>query len=108
MLTKFSEHDNTSTMAKTPAAQHLFQINDDVTPLSNNVVVVFHTFMAKASFLTKHTCPDLATAVTFLYTCVTCLDQDNWKKLCCMMQYLHATLDLPLILHGNGTSNVNW
>ena len=60
MLAKFSKHDNTHTMAKTPAAQHLFQINNDATPLFDNVAVAFHTFMAKALFLTKCTCPDLA------------------------------------------------
>ena len=107
MLTKFSEHDNTNTTAKTLAAQHLFQNNYNATLLSDNVAVVFHTFVAKALFLTKHACPDLATAVTFLSTCVTCLDQDDWKKLCYMMQYLCTTQDLPLTLHGNDISNVN-
>ena len=85
MLAKFYEHDSTSTMAKTPAALHLFQINDKVTPLSDNAAAIFHTFVAKALFLTKHACPDLATAVAFLSTHVTCLDQDDWKKLCCIM-----------------------
>ena len=77
MLAKFSKHNNTHTMAKTSAAQHLFQIDDDVTPLSKDMAAVFHSLVAKVLFLTKYACPDLATAVTFLSTHVTCPDQDD-------------------------------
>ena len=85
MLTEYHKHDEKSTTAKTPAALHLFQVDNKATPLSEDAAAVFHTFMAKALFLTKCTCPDLATAIAFLATCVTCFDQDDWKKLHCMM-----------------------
>jgi len=85
MLAEFYNHDKTSTTAKTLAALYLFQVNNEATLLPENAAAVFHTFMAKALFLTKHTHPDLATAVAFLSTCVTCPDQDDWKKLRCMM-----------------------
>ena len=85
MLTEYHKHDKKSTTAKTPAALHLFQVDDKATPLSEDAAAVFHTFMAKALFLTKHACPDLATAVAFLATHVTCPNQDNWKKLHHMM-----------------------
>ena len=85
MLDKFSEHDPTKTTAKTLAANHLFQINDKVTPLSEKVAAIFHTFVAKVLFLTKQACPDFAMVVAFLTTHVTCSNQDDRKKLHWMM-----------------------
>ena len=75
-------------MAKTLAAEHLFQVDDESTPLPKKGVPIFYNFIARALFLTKQACPDIATAVAFLTTHVKWPNQDDWKKLCWMMHYL--------------------
>ena len=85
MLDKLYKHDPTKTTAKTLVMEHLFQVYDKASPLSEKGATVFHTFLAKALFLTKQACPDIAMAVAFLTTCVMHTDQDDWRKLHQMM-----------------------
>ena len=81
MLDEFHMHDPTKMTAKTLAVDHLFQVDDKATPLFEKGATICHTFVAKALFLTKQAWPDIAMMVAFLTTCVTCPDQDDWKKL---------------------------
>ena len=108
MLTLFSTFDPSEKTAKTPAAEHLFDINDDCTPLPPKGVTTFHNFVAKALFLTKRAHPDIATAVAFLTTRVKAPLEDDWKKLRRMMHYLRGTADLPLVLQGDGSGIIQW
>jgi hypothetical protein len=49
----FTEYDNSESIAATPAAEHLFQVRDEITSLSERQATVFHNFVAKCLFLTK-------------------------------------------------------
>jgi hypothetical protein len=62
---------------------------------------VFHKLVAKCLFFTKRARPDIATAVAFLNTQVKASDEDDWKKLTCMIRYLHGSIELPLILRAD-------
>jgi hypothetical protein len=77
--------------APTPAAIHLFAVDKNQTPVSEEKAQFFHTYVAKALFLCKRARPDLQTAVAFLCTRVQSCDEDDYKKLIQMMQYLRAT-----------------
>jgi hypothetical protein len=77
ILQLYSEHDNNDSTAKTPAAEHLFKVNEEAPPLTQDQATIFHNFVAKCLFLTKRARPDIATAVAFLTTCVKGPDQDN-------------------------------
>ena len=66
----------------------------------------FHTYVAKALFPTKRARPDIHTAVSFLITQVMTTDEDNWKKLLRMINYLRATLELPLNIQASNTNIV--
>ena len=73
----FKKHDDSDRHANTPAAEHLFQINEQATPLSQHQATVFHNFVVKCLFLTKRARPDIATALEFLTTRVKASDEDN-------------------------------
>ena len=83
---------------KTPAAEHLFKISANPDLLSPKLKDVFHTQVAKSLFLCKRTRPDLQPTTPFLCTRVKEPDQDDWKKLLRMFNYLDTTKDLELIL----------
>jgi hypothetical protein len=109
MIADFRQHDpNPDKTALTPAGEFLFKVNEDAAPLREEQSKIFHTFVAKALFATKRAQPDIHTAVAFLTTRVRVPDQDDWKKLVRMMQYLRGTPELPLTLRADGTNIVKW
>jgi len=74
--------DMSSGEAITPAAQHLFDINeDDKELLDQETADVFHSMVAKFLFLAKWARPDLLVAVSFLCTRVKAPSVDDYKKL---------------------------
>ena len=68
-------------MVTSPAADHLFTVNDAGKKLTQAQVEMFHHYVAKLLFLCKRARPDIQTTVAFLTTCVTAPDEDDYKKL---------------------------
>ena len=66
--------------ARTPAAEHLFNVSPTPKPLPADTVIMFHHNVAKLLFLCKWAWPDLQTAVTFLCTWIKSPDEDDYKK----------------------------
>jgi hypothetical protein len=93
--------------AATPAANHLFDVDDD-SPKVEESTQFFHTYIAKALFLCKHARPDLQTTVAFLCTRVKSCNEDDYKKLTRMLQFIRATKDDFLTLSANSLHNVRW
>ena len=79
--------------ATTPAAEHIFEVNDKASKLDKHQAEVFHTYVAKALFASMRARPDILLAVIFLCTRVKNPDEDDWKKLICLMRYLNTTQD---------------
>jgi hypothetical protein len=77
IVDQFSQYDNSTSIAATPAAKHLFKVNNEAVPLSKDQKTVFHNFVAKCLFLTKRARPDIATALAFLTTRVKSSDEDD-------------------------------
>ena len=69
---------------------------------------MFHHHVAKLLFLCKQARPDLQTSVAFLSTYVKSPDEDDYKKLTCIMHYLHATVRLPLTLEADNLQVIKW
>ena len=67
--------------AKTPAACHLFNVNDGEKKLEENKAQLFHHMVAKLLNLCRRTRQDIQTSVAFLCTRVKIPDEDNYKKL---------------------------
>ena len=53
--------------AESPAANYLFNIDDDVELLNKNDREFLHSMIAKALYMAKRGRPDILTAVSFLY-----------------------------------------
>jgi hypothetical protein len=67
--------------APTPAANHIFTVNDNQEMVDEAKAQFFHTYVAKTLFLCKRARPDLQTTVAFLCTRVQSCDEDNYRKL---------------------------
>ena len=95
--------------ARTPAANHLFNVNDkDPVLLDDETRDVFHHLVMQLMYLSQRGRPDIRTAVSFLYTRVNQPDKDDYKKLRRVMQYLQATVSLCLRLSCDGSGIVQW
>ena len=107
-MIEFFKKYMTEKEAKTPAADWLFEVRENVNKLDKECAELFHTMVAKGLFLCKRARPDIQTAVAFLSTRVRDPDDDDWKKLLRMMQYLKGTADLVLTLSADGTNILKW
>jgi hypothetical protein len=92
----------------TPAASHLFQVNEDAEKLDEPTAQLFHHNVAKLLFLCKRARPDIQTAIAFLCTRVKEPDVDDYKKLTRAMRYLRGTIDMPLTLEAHNMSIIKW
>ena len=94
--------------APTPAPNHLFDVDDDCPLVSEEKAQFFHTYVAKTLFLCKRARPDLQTAVAFLCTRVKSCNEDDYKKLTRMLQFIRSTKDDYLTLSAHSLHNVRW
>jgi histone deacetylase 1/2 len=94
--------------AATPAATHLFQVNEDAEKLDEDEARLFHHNVAKLLFLCKRARPDIQTAVAFLCTCVRNPEIDDYKKLTRVMRFLRGTINDPLTLEADNLSLIKW
>ena len=108
IVSLFKQYDDSKQTAKTPASEHLFKMHEDIQVLLEKQVAIFHTFVVKNLFASKHTQPDISVAVAFLCTWVKNPDKDDWKKLIWLIHYLCGTEEIPLILHANSTTVGKW
>jgi hypothetical protein len=94
--------------APSPAATHLLTLKDDQTKVDEKKAQFFHTYVAKTLFLCKRARPDLQTAVAFLSTKVKSCNEDDYKNLIRMLQFLRATRGDFLTLSAYSLHNVRW
>ena len=94
--------------AITPAANHLFKVNETAPKLSDKDAQAFHTFVTKLIFLCKRSWPDILTGVTFLTTRAREPNEDDDNKLSRILKYISGKRDLVLTLESDGTSTVKW
>ena len=63
--------------ATSPAANHLFEVNDDAEKLDPATTITFHHLVAQLLYLVKRTRPDILSSISFLTTRVISPDIDN-------------------------------
>ena len=90
-----------------PATEKLFNVEDS-TELDTLKAEAFHTFVAKALFLTKRSRPDIMPTVAFLCTRVQKPTKQDWAKLIRMMNFLHKTVDQCLTLEAQDLTSIEW
>ena len=90
---------------RTPALENVFN-EPKGKPLSKAQAEVFHTFIAKALFLSKRARLDIRPTVSVLCTCVKEPTIFEWDKLLRMMKFLHSTQDKVLRITTSGDLTV--
>lgn len=95
-------------VASTPAANHLFTVNEECATLDEHLVARFHHTVAKALFVCKRARSDIQLTVSFLSTRVRSPTEDDWKKLKRLVQYLRGSSGLCLTLEAENSQVVKW
>ena len=99
MLKKFLEHDDLVKDTDAPWSDKLFAVDEKSKKLTKEKAETFHTFVAKALFVSQRSRPDIQPVVAFLTTRVQAPTQQDWKKLVKMMRFLKKTQDVVLSLN---------
>jgi hypothetical protein len=95
-------------LADTPAANDLFEVDEESPLLSEELSKKFHSSVALALYVAKHgPRPDILLQVTYLSTKVKAPTEEDKKRLMRMIRYLHGTEDLcmrlsvdePIVVH---------
>jgi hypothetical protein len=84
--------------AESPAANYLYNVDNNEELLSKSDKDHLHSSVAKALYMAKRGRPDILTAVSFLTTRVNCPNVGDYKKMKRLGSYLNSTKDLKLIL----------
>jgi hypothetical protein len=92
----------------TPAADYLFRVRDDATPLPEEQAILFHRFVARLVWVQARGRRDTQTPVSFLMTRVKAPDEDDWGKLKRVLQYIKGTLHMPLVLSAESMTMPKW
>ena len=103
-LDSFPEY--TTKVVSTPAAVHLFEVDKNYAKLIEKDRSIFHSIVAKLLFVSKWARPDILVAMSYLTTRVSKADEDDWKKLKRLLQYLRSTIKLKMTLSADSMSSV--
>ena len=100
------EMDRTS---NTPAVAHLFKTNlEDPKILGEEQKKIFVHLVMQGLYLSQHGQPDIRTAIAFLCSWLQNPDEDDYKKLTRLIQYLRGSKDLILTLRANNNGIIRW
>ena len=88
-------------VVNTPAKHSLFVVDESV-DLNEERRDVFHHIVAKLLYVSKRARVDIDLAVSFLCTRVSKSNEDDWEKLRRLLNYLHATINMPRIIGAGG------
>jgi hypothetical protein len=92
----------------TAAPNDLFKVDEDAVKLDQARAKAFHNIMAKGIYVARRVRLDISLSIAFLTTRVKGPDIDKWCRLCHLVEYLHSTRGLPLILATGGTDVLSW
>jgi hypothetical protein len=87
--------------AESPAANYLYNVDENDELLNNSDKEHLHSMVAKALYMAKRGRPDILTAVSFLTTRVNSPNKGDYKKLKRLSSYLNGTKEMKLILKAN-------
>ena len=100
--------DSLDDKVTTPAADHIFTVNPDTEPLSEDQRRLLHKIVAKLLFVSTRGRPDIHIPISFLTSRVTKADKDDWKKLRRLISYIKNTMDLCLTLSAENMNVIKW
>jgi hypothetical protein len=94
--------------AVTPAAEHLFKVDESAPTLGRAEADMFHSTTVKLPFLCKRARPDIQTPISFLCTRVAKPDVDDYKKLRRVVGYLRGSKKMCLTLEADDLQVIKW
>jgi hypothetical protein len=94
--------------AETPAAEHLFTVQDNAPKVTKDIGDLYHSLTARLLFLSKRLQPEIQTAVVFLCTRTQATDTDDYNKLASVVHYLRWYPKLALTLEADNIWVVKW
>ena len=97
--------DDITRDAATPATPYLFK-NRGAKDLDEKRADNFHSVTALLLFISRRSRLDIQTAVAYLCTRVAKPNEDDWKKLKRVLQYLRGSIDLVLTLGADDIANM--
>ena len=98
---------NITKTAKTPAPDDLLSAGEGPV-LDKKRAEQFHTTVAKGLFVCKRARPDIHPAVAVLCTRVKKPNEDDWRKLIQLLEYLNGTRDDVLTLSADNLRVIKW
>ena len=84
--------------AATPATRSLFELDQNSAPLDRQTSDMFRRVVCKLLYVGIRARADILTTISFLTTHLTCPNTSDCWKLKRLLEYIHATVNLPLIL----------
>ena len=91
-----------------PASNFIFDIDPDCPKLDEEKREMPHHLVAKLLFVSTQAWPDIHLPISFLTSRVTKADEDEWKKLKRLLQYIKNTIDLRLTLLASNMNIIKW
>jgi len=97
---------NVEGYATSPAAETLFQIDEESPALDAEQLAVFHSRVAKVLYLAKRVRIDCLCATIFLATRILNGTQQDWDKLDRLLRYINATREIGMVLEGSNIATI--
>ena len=91
-----------------PAKSKLFTVHKILSLSGVAQAEFFHSMTVSLLIATKQTRPDMQVVVVYMCTRVQEPTEDNYSKLAIIIQYLCATVHLPLVISWDGTGKLLW
>ena len=106
-IEQFEQHGDTITEGpKTPAANTLFDIDDNSPQLDEKKAETFHSVVAKLLYVSMRARLDIALSIAFLTTRISKSNEQDWFKLKRILRYLLGTIDMPRVIGAKSLKQV--
>ena len=84
----------------------MFEVNEESVKLPEKDRAIFHSILAKDMFVSKWVRPDILVVLSYLNMRVSKNDEDDWKKLKRLLQYIRGTINLTMTMSADYVSTV--
>ena len=94
----------------TSAAEHLFTVPTDahMKILDKEQAMSFNHDVVQMIFAMNQTKKEIKTAVEFITTRLRSTDEDDWRSLWQLLQYIKSTIHMPMILRVDKLNIIKW
>jgi hypothetical protein len=96
------------TRVVSPAAVHLFEVDENCEKLPEVKRELLHRIVAKLLFVSTRARPDIHLAISYLTSRCSKADYNDWKKLRRLMTYIKNTINLSLTLGAHDLNITKW